>query len=63
LRRLELNHSFTLATDPVGTHRNDYSNIPDLSDKAVANLERWFVADFLFIGQCERWMLRNMTAE
>lgn len=45
-----------LDKDPVSSHANNYQGIPDLSDKAKANLQRWYEQDFAFYRACEAWL-------
>lgn len=56
LRRLGLNQSVTLTTDPVAAHANDYSGTPDFSETAIENLRRWHSPDFQFSKICELWL-------
>lgn len=44
------------AQDAATAHRNDYSQIPELSDLAKENLRRWYARDFVFYDLCQRWM-------
>lgn len=37
-------------------HANDYSGVPDLSAKAVENLQKWYAQDIEFYAICERWI-------
>lgn len=45
-----------LRQDPVGAHRNDYSQIPALSERAESNLRRWYAQDFAFYDAVETWL-------
>ena len=45
-----------ISQDPVSSHSNDYSDIPELSHKAKRNLERWYSQDFELYRVCERWI-------
>lgn len=56
LRRLGLDCDFSVSTDPLTAHTNDYSQIPRLSEKAIDNLKRWHAPDYAFYRQCEDWM-------
>lgn len=58
-RRAGLDVTFALSDAPERAHRNDYSDIPPLSDKAVENLRRWYVQDFEFLRACETWLDAN----
>lgn len=42
--------------DPQPVHANDYDGLPPLSEKAKANLERWYRDDIEFYARCERWL-------
>lgn len=44
-------------------HKNDYAGIPDLSPLAIANLERWYAADFEFYRDCADWIAQNGTTD
>jgi hypothetical protein len=44
------------STDEVGSHRNDYSGVPPLSEKAKENLARWYAQDFAFYDMCDAWL-------
>lgn len=56
IRRLGLDMEPDISRDPRQAHRNDYSQVPDLSPKAVANLTRWYAPDFEFLRICEDWI-------
>jgi hypothetical protein len=62
LQRLGVPCAVRLTNDPVASHRNDYTSVPDLSEKAQQNLRRWHAADFEFIAFCETWMERQYAA-
>ena len=47
------------ATDDAAAHRNDYSQVPPLSDLAKENLRRWYARDFVFYDLCVQWMRRQ----
>lgn len=51
--------SVTSTADPVSSHANDYSGVPDFSEKALANLRRWYEQDFALYSLCEDWMMRH----
>lgn len=42
--------------DPVSTHKNDYTDIPELSDKALKNLYAWYRQDYELINLCNHWL-------
>jgi hypothetical protein len=48
-----------ITRDPILAHANDYTNVPPMSELAIANLKRWHSADFQFYAQCEAWMLEK----
>ena len=48
-----------VSEDRAGAHKTNYSQTPDLSEAAIANLKRWYARDFEFYRQCEHWMQRN----
>lgn len=55
-RRLGMNTNFSMSADPVTAHVNDYSEAPDLSEKALHNLKRWHAPDYAFCLQIENWL-------
>ena len=42
--------------DEVSSHRNNYSNVPELSDRAKENLTRWYIQDLQFYEMCNAWL-------
>lgn len=42
--------------DPKASNRNDYSDIPPISEKGVDNLRRWYAQDFELYRACEHWL-------
>jgi hypothetical protein len=44
------------STDDVSSHKNDYSGVPALSQKAKENLERWYAQDIAFYDMCDAWL-------
>ena len=54
--KLGLNALPPLETDPVTSHRNDYSDAKPLSEKARANLRKWYMQDFELYRQCNSWL-------
>ena len=56
--------SFTpdLRRDSLGSHANDYSQVPRLSDEAKANLRRWYAQDFAFYDAVETWMAEQSVS-
>ena len=51
-----------LRRDSVGSHANDYSQVPPLSDKARDNLRRWYAQDFAFYDAVETWMAEQSAS-
>jgi hypothetical protein len=49
-------HPIALQADKIASHMTDYGSAPGLSDKAVANLRRWYAQDFVFYDLCSDWM-------
>ena len=45
--------------DPVLSHQNSYEGAPSLSEKANANLRRWYAQDCEFYRQCCQWIERQ----
>lgn len=42
--------------DEISSHRNNYSNVPELSDRAKENLSRWYIQDLQFYDMCSEWL-------
>ena len=42
--------------DQTERHSNDYTGVPDFSEKAIASLTRWYAQDIAFYAHCERWL-------
>lgn len=55
LGRLGINDEINIPTDSVTTHRNNYKDVPQLSDLAKENLKEWYSQDYHFISLCEMW--------
>lgn len=51
--------SLPISSDSTVAHKNDYSEIPPLSDKAKQNLAKWYARDIAFYDACEAWMEKN----
>lgn len=47
---------FILERDKIDSHFNSYDNVPDLSQKAIANLKTWYAQDFAFYDLCDNWI-------
>jgi hypothetical protein len=59
LDRLGIDAEVETTRDEVSSHRNDYSNVPPLSELAVENLKRWYAQDFAFCAMCRDWLNRE----
>lgn len=60
-RKLGLSEDFSLETDPVKSHRNDYGDAPPLSSRAVENLKQWYAADLQFHKLANAWIGENQN--
>jgi hypothetical protein len=60
-RKLGLSEDFSMETDPVKSHRNDYSDAPPLSSHAIANLKQWYAADLQFHKLANAWIDENQN--
>lgn len=56
LSRLGLDIQPELRRDSEGAHSNDYSEVPDLTEKGRSNLRQWYAQDFAFYDAVETWM-------
>ena len=56
LDRLGVDFTPEARQDAKGTHANDYSGIPELTEAGIANLRRWYAQDFAFYEAVETWM-------
>lgn len=54
-RALSLDVPTALARDDAQAHRNDYAAVPPLSERARANLARWYARDIAFVEDCRAW--------
>ncbi len=61
--RLGIDADVQTTEDGVSSHRNDYSNVPKLSELAIANLRRWYAQDFAFCAMCRDWLDREGEAQ
>ncbi len=59
LARIGFDDTSRLVHDEDAAHRNDYAGTPPLSEKAMANLQAWYVQDYAFLRLCEAWMAAN----
>ncbi len=59
LDRLGINAEVAITRDPVTGHRSDYTDVPPLSELAVANLKRWYAQDIAFCEMCRDWLERE----
>jgi len=62
LSRARIGFRPELRRDSVGSHSNDYANVPPLSDEAKDKLRRWYAQDYAFYDACETWMEQNRTS-
>lgn len=58
-RRLGLPGAPELRADSRQAKITNYDDIPELTPKAVENLERWYAADIMFYRDCVNWLERN----
>ena len=56
LRLIGFDQPVQLTDDATLAHRNDYADTPPLSEKARANLSRWYAQDIEFYRLCEFWL-------
>jgi hypothetical protein len=56
LLNINLEISSLLSNDSDVTHKNEYKDLPRLSEKALKNLERWYLQDYMFYEMCENWL-------
>ena len=56
LTRIGVDSGVWFSTDPVARHSNDYSLVPELSEKAQNNLYNWYRQDYEFYRMCEAWI-------
>lgn len=61
VERAGLSFKPDLRRDDVGSHANDYSQVPPLSDKAKDNLRQWYAQDFAFYDAVQTWMAEQST--
>ena len=45
-----------VVTNNTSAHKNDYTNVPPLSDLALENLRKWYIQDYYFYNLCEEWL-------
>lgn len=58
-RRLGLDAAPATRADAYRGKIADYTDIPELSQKAKKNLERWYSADIWFYTDCVNWLNRS----
>lgn len=63
LRRIGFDGPIEVSKDDHRAHRNSYEDTPDLSERAIANLRRWYAQDYEFLRLCEDWMERNAATD
>lgn len=55
-KKLGLDHAPLERADSYRAKISSYEDVPPLSKKAIANLERWYAADIMFYDDCTRWL-------
>lgn len=56
LRKLGVDFSVAIEKDATRSHKNSYENVPDLSEQAVRNLQKWYAIDIEFYRICSDWL-------
>lgn len=56
LDRIGIDGPIETEADSVVSHRNDYTDIPPLTEKAKANLTAWYCQDIEFYRRCSKWI-------
>lgn len=62
LRLLNVDDDVSLPADSTRAHRNDYSQVPPLSELAIANLTRWYAVDIEYHRLLDAWVERSQQA-
>lgn len=47
----------------IGSHANNYSELPPLTPKAIANLRRWYAQDFEFYEKLNHWLAHQFPGK
>lgn len=55
-RKLRLTTPPLIETDPVKTHKNDYTGLKPLSEQAKRRLRIWYARDFELYRHCSDWL-------
>lgn len=63
VRRLGLGEVSTLRADSYRAKVASYADIPDLTELAVANLERWYSPDIEFYKDCQDWISGQLKSD
>jgi hypothetical protein len=61
LRRIDQLNPQAVSHNPTARHANDYSGVPDLSQAAITNLQKWYCQDFAFYDLCEDWLEKHQN--
>ncbi|MEM6900819.1 MAG: sulfotransferase family 2 domain-containing protein [Pseudomonadota bacterium] len=56
LSLLGVSEDFKMPEAQPSSRRQNYHDVPELSETAFRNLERWYSQDFEFIRLCEAWL-------
>lgn len=56
MNKIGLYAEIVTTMDRVKSHKNDYTDTPELSAKAIRNLRMWYAADIEFYKACELWI-------
>ena len=59
LLNVNLEVSNLISNDSDISHKNQYKEIPPLSEKSLKNLEKWYLQDYMFYEMCESWLREN----
>ena len=59
LLNVDVDVTTMITSDRVSAHKNDYSNVPPLSDLALKNLKQWYIQDYYFYDMCVGWLQEN----
>ncbi len=51
--------SSLLSENNSEAHVSDYYKTPMLSKKALTNLKKWYIQDYMFYDFCEEWLKKN----
>jgi hypothetical protein len=55
-------NELTISANPKTAHTFDYTGVPELSGKAVENLQIWYAQDIQFYAACEEWIDNELGA-